>query len=64
MTWYRNSVKLFETDRVLMTTKSAVSWSLKLRRVSPEMFGKVVMPVMPGGKAKANKNHNILANRV
>lgn len=32
VTWYRDSVKLFETDRVLMTVKGT-TWTIKLREV-------------------------------
>ena len=38
VTWYRNSIKLFETDRVLMTVKSS-TWTVKLTNVTSNMFG-------------------------
>ena len=38
MTWYKDSVKMFETDKVLMTQKSR-TWSLKLTSVERKMFG-------------------------
>ena len=38
MTWYKDSVKMFETDKVLMTQKSR-TWSLKLTSVERVMFG-------------------------
>lgn len=37
VTWYRDSVKLFETDRVLMTIKGS-TWTIKLREVTASMF--------------------------
>ena len=38
VTWYRDSVKLFETDRLLMTVKHN-TWSLKLQKLSVASFG-------------------------
>ena len=38
VTWYKDSVKMFETDKVLMTQKSR-TWSLKLTTVERKMFG-------------------------
>ena len=38
VTWFRNTVKLFETDQVLMTLKSN-TWSLKLTQLKADMFG-------------------------
>ena len=38
MTWFKNSGKIFETDKVLMTVKSS-TWSLKLSDLSFNDFG-------------------------
>eukprot|EP00090_Calanus_glacialis_P044461 TRINITY_DN7935_c0_g1_i1.p1 TRINITY_DN7935_c0_g1~~TRINITY_DN7935_c0_g1_i1.p1 ORF type:complete len:540 (-),score=51.18 TRINITY_DN7935_c0_g1_i1:141-1760(-) len=38
VTWFKNSGKIFETDKVLMTVKSS-TWSLKLSDLSSNDFG-------------------------
>ena len=39
VTWFRNSGKIFETDKVLMAMKSP-TWSLKLSELRTDDFGK------------------------
>ena len=38
VTWFKNSRKIFETDKVLMTVKLS-TWSLKLGDLSYKDFG-------------------------
>ena len=38
VTWFKDSGKIFETDRALMTVKGA-TWALKLSELQPADFG-------------------------
>ena len=38
VTWFKDSGKIFETDRALMTVKGA-TWALKLSQLQPSDFG-------------------------